>query len=123
MNNHIEFIGLEDIAAKALIKLCENDMEGKVSFDKLIEYGNEVVKSVDGKAVVMLSLSRKNNLVTDYSDLFEINEEEDSIAIRSGKTIKDIEKRFLFFFSKDVYQALVSEGALKILGISTSSVA
>jgi len=115
MSNHIEFIGLEDIVAKALLELCKHNKATRVSFDTLMRYGNKVAKSVDGKAVVILSNSYRNNLVIDYADLFEIDD--DHIMLAQGKGQEDIKERFSFFYSKDVYNALIDTKALKILGI------
>lgn len=91
-----KFIGIDDLAANALIELVEANKSNEVSFSRLIEYADaviEILKNEENESVVAIyTRDRRNNFLSDYTDLFEIKQKEDGeyIALREGKTAGEL---------------------------------
>ncbi|MGF6907932.1 hypothetical protein [Fusobacterium sp. PH5-44] len=116
------YIGIEDLAANALIELVENSSkERMVSVKMLKEYGTHVVKVLNSKkehVILILSEERTNNFLYDYSDYFELIEgQEDAIKLRDGVRIEELWKKFRAYLSMDMLEAFMSKEAIKILGV------
>ena len=101
------YIGIEDLAANALIGIlactCEEVGRPKfVRFATLLDYGMAVIKKLkkDSGEEATLIYNRESNsmLFTDYSDFFERHTDDegyDGIQLRVGKTEHDLFVRFI----------------------------
>lgn len=101
------YIGIEDLAANAMIeileekkKACDQIEEGiSVSLRDLEAYGTEVVRYIntqtEEKAFLILSRASTVCMFRNYSDLFEeVDEGDMAIKLRKGKTVEDLKLRF-----------------------------
>lgn len=117
------YIGIEDLAANALIELLEKDNSNtKVSFKALEDYGNAVVNyinSEDGeRAVLVLSRDRTNRFLYDYADFFELYTGSDGkgILLKEGKNIEDLWSKFRSYLTFDILSAFVNKSNVRTLG-------
>jgi hypothetical protein len=117
------YIGIEDLAANALIELLEKDNSNtKVSFKALEDYGNAVVNyinSEDGeRAVLVLSRDRTNRFLYDYADFFELYTGSDGkgILLKEGKNIEDLWSKFRSYLTFDILSAFVNKSNVRALG-------
>lgn len=84
-----------------------------VTLAELEDYGNQVIRYLKGKGEkAMLILSRENTsmMFRDYSDFFREVETEDGIAIalKEGKTVSDLIKKFRTYLAFDVMMAFMN---------------
>lgn len=116
------YIGIEDLAANALIELLRKNQRNYLTYDELEDYGTRVVRllSEQGeKAILLLSRDNTNALFRDYSDFFE----EDSfdgkrgIRLKEGKGREDLIIQFRGYLAVDVLMALVDERSVEALGV------
>lgn len=101
------YIGIEDLAANALIGILARTREeaGKpkfVRFATLLDYGTAVIRKLkeDSGEEAILIYNRESNsmLFTDYSDFFERHTDEtgyDGIKLKDGKNERDLLVRFI----------------------------
>ncbi|MDR3364266.1 MAG: hypothetical protein LBS91_04875 [Clostridiales Family XIII bacterium] len=93
-----KIIGIEDLAANALITLLEDSGEQKVSFEQIIRYGNTIREkydtTFDDYVVLIFSGERVTSFIRDYSDYFEIQYDggKKYIAIKSDLEMPEIIK-------------------------------
>ncbi len=117
------FIGIEELAANALIELVEKTDEREITFDKLCEYGAVVVRVLNDngeEAALILSRDRTNELFADYADLFEIKDYEDgnsAIALRDGITADILRTEFRTYLPLDLLLAFKNNESIKVLGV------
>lgn len=118
------YIGIEDLAANALIELLktkEGDLDQyAVTFRELEKYGMEVVKlliSRGEEAILILSRENTNYMFYNYSDLFEETqiEEEPAIKLKKGVTVFELIERFRTYLAFDVMMAFMDEKTVKVL--------
>ena len=121
------YIGIEDLAANAMIQIlerepdkydgCENSLE--ISFKTLEDYGTKVVKVINGKsdekAILILSRASTEYMFRNYSDYFEEVEDENAIKLREGKTVEDLKERFRTYRAKDLIKAYMDISAVQVL--------
>ena len=112
-----KFIGVEVLAANALIEALENAMAGCVSFSKLEEYGIKVVSFLENQyneqAVVLYNENQIGNRILNYTDYFEVIE--DSIVVKDGITIDDLRRKFRAPLTYEVLKAFLCEEAKKVI--------
>ena len=116
------YIGIEDLAANALIELMKSGNRNCITYDELERYGNCVVKVLSDKgekAVLILSRENTSALFRDYSDFFCEKEVEGKagIELRQGKSIEDLIIQFRGYLALDVLMALVDKRSLQALGV------
>lgn len=116
------YIGIEDLAANALIELLQKKQQNYITYDELEQYGAQVVRllSEQGeKAVLLLSRDNTNALFRDYSDFFEEEELENGMGIKlkDGKGVNDLIIQFRGYLALDVLMALVNERSVSVLGV------
>lgn len=114
------YIGIEDLAANALIEKLEKGTGRSVSYRDIEEYGARVVRflSAQGeKAVLILSRDNTNALFRDYSDFFEEMEDGTGIILKTGKEKEDLICQFRGYLALDVLLALVNETCVQALGV------
>ena len=118
------YIGIEDLAANALIEILktkEGDLDRyPVTFKELEKYGMEVVKlliSQGEEAVLILSRENTNYMFYSYSDLFEETQvkEEPAIKLKKGVTVFDLIERFRTYLAFDVMMAFMNEKTVRVL--------
>lgn len=80
------YIGIEDLAANAMIELFSEPGTGRfVTYQELEEYGDAVIQYLAGhgeKAVLIMSRNSTNAMFRDYSDFFEEESSEAGLGIR-----------------------------------------
>ncbi|MCM1263964.1 MAG: hypothetical protein NC313_14730 [Butyrivibrio sp.] len=118
------YIGIEDLAANALIEILQTKKAEDVSsypvtFTELEKYGAEVVKYLDRekgeKALLILSRAHTTNMLRNYSDFFEEIETPKGTAIilQKGKTVEDLINKFRIYNAFDVIRAfMVTAGTI-----------
>lgn len=117
------YIGIEDLAANALIELVEKSEKREVLFKQLDEYGAKVIKYLNDKqehAVLVLSKERTNEFLHDYSDYFELfsNGIDEGIRLREGISVCQLWEKFRGYLSVDVMLAFMDKISISALGVS-----
>lgn len=116
------YIGIEDLAANALIALLQSKKKEKfVSYKELENYGQKVVQVLNKKgekAILILSRDSTNALFRNYSDLFIESEEKDGIKLIEGITEEELIEKFRGYLSWDVLLAFVDKESLQELGVA-----
>lgn len=115
------YVGIDDLAANALIELMEKDVN-RVTFSQLEKYGMAVVDSLNAEneeAVLIFSRESTNAFIHDYSDYYDIvKENEDTvISLKEGISVNDLKFAFRSYLSVDMLIAFVSKSSLSALGI------
>ncbi len=121
------FIGIESVAANALIELLEKQDKREISFDTLVRYGMQVVRILQEETQddVVLLLSRKYqiSMVENYSDFFEadFSSNGDGVFRLKGtdkqETLQALKEHFRWTLSIQLLDAFVSDDALRELGV------
>jgi len=118
------FIGIEDLAANALIELLEKSGCRRVDFETLLKYGNavtNVLRENGYEATLLFSKEYTNELIRNYSDFFEIDHSDqkyDAIVLREEKTVEDLRNRFRAFLTLDYLLAFIDRKSLAELGVA-----
>lgn len=126
--NMCYYIGIEDLAANAMIEILEKKQkDGKkmesvlsVTLKDLEEYGAEVVRYInqksDERALLILSRASTEYMFRNYSDFFEaVDEGEPAIKLREEKTVEDLKEKFRTYKSLDLISAYMAEATVEIL--------
>lgn len=116
------YIGIEDLAANALIELMKKGGRRDISYQELEVYGANVVQWLSKKgekAILILSRDNTNELFRNYSDFFEETELENGMGIKlkDGKELNDLIIRFRGYLALDVLLALVNDSVVQALGV------
>ena len=117
------FIGIEDLAANALITLMSSDQEKRfVSYSDLEEYGNmvmQILTSKGKKAIFILSRKSTTVFFCDYSNIFEEIESNNQkgISLKEGVTVDDLIDRFRGYLSLDLLLAFTDHRSAEVLGV------
>ena len=116
------YIGIEDLAANALIELLEKSEKKEVLFSTLQEYGATVIKilSESGKnALLILSDEYTNEFLHDYGNMFEqfSNGKEEGIKLKDSVTVTELCRVFRSYLSLDVIKAFSDTQSIKALGV------
>lgn len=116
------YIGIEDLAANALIEILEMEDENPsqkcVTYAELEKYGTEVVRylKVNGeKAVLIFSKESTDVMLHNYSDFFEEREKGTAIGLREGKHVPDLIERFRAYLAFDLMMAFMADDPVKVL--------
>ena len=121
------YIGIECLAANALIELFERQNKKEVSFDMLVHYGMQVVHILEEQTgeeiILLLSQKYQINMIENYSDLFDviISANGNGLFRLKGKdkesTLSALKNRFRWTMSIRYINAFLSDSALKALGL------
>lgn len=117
------YIGIEDLAANALIELLQKEENRSfITYKELERYGTQVVSLLSErgeKAVLLLSRENTNAMFRDYSEFFEEDSYDgnEGIRLRAGKSRKDLIVQFRGYLALDVLMALVDERSICALGV------
>lgn len=104
------FIGVECLAANALIELCANKIT-RISFKKLAEYGLCVVEQYrieSGRdAVLIFQPQDIQGMVINYSNYFYIEEEQEKfLCLKENVDMKELKEQFRWTLSYAMLKAL-----------------
>ncbi len=117
------YIGIEDLAANALIEVMSKDKSKRfVSYEELENYGSEVVNFLNAqgeKAILILSRESTNAMFRNYSDIFEettLNNQL-GIVLKPKVSIEDLIIKFRGYLAWDVLLAFVSKQTVSKLGV------
>ncbi len=116
------YIGIEDLAANALIEIMKKSDRTCITYSELEQYGAHVVQLLSEKgekAVLVLSRDDTNALFRDYSEFFEEVELKNGLGIRlkTGKRKEDLIIQFRGYLALDVLLAFVDKSSVRILGV------
>lgn len=121
------FIGIESVAANALIELFEKRNITEVSFDTLVRYGMSIARFLeqDSDEEVILLFSRKYqiDMVENYSDFFEADFSRGNGVFRlkgenKEQTLSELKDYFRWTMSVRILKAFTSAAALQALGVA-----
>ena len=117
------FIGIEDLAANALIAVLAKEGRRFLTYNEIEEYGARVIQILTGKgekAVLILSRENTNEMYRNYSDFFEEKKEGNGLGIylKDGKSVDDLIARFRGYLALDVLLAFVDNRSIAALGVS-----
>lgn len=115
------YIGIEDLAANALIESLKKGNKSFLTYSEIEMYGSRVIqllKQNGEKAVLILSRENTNAMFRSYSDFFEEQEKngKKGIALREEKNIDDLIRKFRGYLALDVLMAFVDERSVEVLG-------
>lgn len=105
------FIGVESLAANALIELYESQIR-KISFKQLADYGLMVVDAYEDetaeKAIFIFNQEKIQGLIIDYSNYFsvEIINEEKYICLNKDVDIRELKERFRWTLSYELLKVV-----------------
>lgn len=116
------YIGIEDLAANALIESMRRLKKRFLTYEEIESYGSKVIEFLNEKnekAVLILSRESTNALFRNYSDFFEEKEESTGIGIglKENVVLEDLIKQFRGYLALDVLMAFVSDSAAGALGV------
>lgn len=116
------YIGIEDLAANALIEILSKNDRRFVSYGELEAYGSEVISILSQKgekAVLILSRESTNALFRNYSDYFEekLMDSVQGIGLKENISVDDLEDAFRGYLSLEVLMAFVDEQSIAKLGV------
>lgn len=108
-------IGIEDLAANALIEMMSKDKSKRfVSYENLEDYGSEVLNFLnmtEKKAVLNLSRENTNLMFRKYSDVFKetVLNNQVGIALKPKVSTEDLIIKFRGYLAFDVLLAFVNK--------------
>lgn len=119
------FIGIECLAANALIEILDRTQKREVSFDTIVRYGMEVVRVLQrqtgDEAVLLLSKKYQINMIENYSEFFEVDfgdRNHGIFKLRETVSLDDLKNYFRWTMSVRLVDAFVSPEAIRELGVS-----
>lgn len=117
------FIGVECLAANALIEMYEQDVHNsRISFKNLADYGLRVVDKYEmetsERAVFIFDQEKLHGLIINYSDYFsvETDGEEKYICLRDNVNIEDVKDRFRWTLSYELLKAVCHVNITEVIG-------
>ena len=119
------FIGIESLAANALISLLERDQNVReVSFCTLVNYGMEIIRifrrDTGEEAVLLLSREYQMSMMANYSDFFEVQMDDDGqgvFRLKDGITKELLKDYFQWTMKVNLLRAFMAPEALEKLGV------
>ena len=105
------FIGVECLAANALIELYESGIQ-QISFNDLADYGLLVVENyeyeIGDEAIFIFDREKLEGMVINYSDLFVIREIESKkcLCLQDNVDISVVKERFRWTLSYAMIKAM-----------------
>ena len=118
------FIGIECLAANALIEILDRTQKREDSFDTIVRYGMEVVRVLQRQtgeeAVLLLSKKYQINMIENYSEFFEVDFSDSNhgvFKLRETVSLDDLKNYFRWTMSVRLVDAFVSPEAVRELGV------
>lgn len=119
------FIGIECLAANALIEILEKSNRREVSFDTLVRYGMEVVRFLQKKsgeeAVLLLSKKYQINMIENYSHFFDVDFtglDQGLFKLKETATLDELTDYFRWTMSVKLVEAFMAPEAVRELGVN-----
>lgn len=118
------YIGIEDLAASALIELMKHEKsDRKVSLQALSDYGAVIVKILTKQgqnAILFLTKESTYEFVHDYAEFFSIKMYDgiEYIELQDDVTIENLRYQFRKNLTVDLAKALTKRESLTALKIS-----
>ena len=117
------YIGIEDVAANALIALLMRDNDCRhVLFTALGEYGEFVVKkyrhNTNEEAILIRSRERRRMFFEDYSEFFEPLDEKGEcvgVKLRDGIDVNMLKRFFRYNMTAHLVEAFIDQEAIDLL--------
>ena len=115
------YIGIEDLAANALIEVMRKGHKRFLTYNEIESYGSEVVrilKENGEKAVLILSRDNTDALFRNYSEFFVESEQNGKrgILLKAEKKIEDLIQQFRGYLALDVLLAFMNQRSVQVLG-------
>lgn len=115
------YIGIEDLAANAMIEMLKKGGQRFLTYSEIEIYGTEVVqilKENGEKAVLILSRDNTAALFRNYSEFFEEGEQngKKGIKLKEDKKVEDLIQQFRGYLALDVLLAFVNQRSIQVLG-------
>lgn len=116
------YIGIEDLAANAMIEMLKKGSRRFLTYNEIEMYGAEVVqilKESGEKAVLILSRENTNALFRSYSEFFEEDEQngKKGIKLKDDKEVGDLIQQFRGYLALDVLLAFMNQRSVQVLGV------
>lgn len=116
------YIGIEDLAANALIEALKKGKKRFLTYMEIENYGAEVIQILSAKgekAILVLSRESTTALYRNYSEFFEEKEIDGNagISLKDEKEIDDLIEQFRGYLALDVLLAFVNERSVNALGV------
>lgn len=115
------YIGIEDLAANAMIEILKKGERRFLTYNEMEMYGAEVVqilKENGEKAVLILSRENTDAFFRNYSEFFEEGEQNGKrgITLKADKKVEDLIKQFRGYLALDVLLAFMNQRSVRVLG-------
>ncbi len=118
-------IGIEDLAANALIEMLERDQnqDKEISVSQLWEYGMAIVSELNHETgdeyICIFSRDALASFTHDYTDYFNVRDfgDERYISKKREVSLDVLKDAFRSYLSVDMLVAFVSKKSLQKLGI------
>ena len=116
------YIGIEDLAANAMIEMLKKGSRRFLTYNEIEMYGAEVVqilKESGEKAVLILSRENTNALFRSYSEFFEesVQNGKKGIMLKADKEVGDLIQQFRGYLALDVLLAFMNQRSVQVLGV------
>lgn len=114
------FIGVECLAANALIELYEQEIR-EISFEDLADYGLHVVESYENeiaeRAILIFDHERLEGLIINYSEFFEARKEDNKkyICLKDNVDIRQVKEKFRWTLSYAMLKTLKKVNISQVL--------
>ena len=119
------FIGIESLAANALIELMDKSGKREVSFDTLVRYGLQIVRLLQQQsgeeAVLLLSKKYQIDMVENYSEFFEVDfggAGPGIFKLKDAVNPDDLKSYFRWTMSVKLVDAFMAPDAIRELGVA-----
>lgn len=119
-----KFIGIERVAANAIIELFERKGEKRIDLASLDKYGMKVIemleKNTNEGAVFIFNRDGLRQFFIDYSDYFrmEQTEEQTFIVMQDSVTCEDLKNKFRWSAPYEILKAILAPSCLEVLGVA-----
>lgn len=115
------YIGIEDLAANAMIEMLKKGERRFLTYNEIEMYGAEVVqilKENGENAVLILSRENTNALFRNYSEFFEERERNGKrgIGLKDDKGVEDLIQQFRGYLALDLLLAFMNQRSVQVLG-------
>lgn len=115
------YIGIEDLAANAMIEMLKRGRQRFLTYDEIELYGAEVVqilKENGEKAVLILSRENTAAFFRNYAEFFEegLQNGKKGIKLKAEKQLDDLIQQFRGYLALDVLLAFMNQRSVQVLG-------
>ena len=116
------YIGIEDLAANALIESMRRAQKIFLTYKEIENYGSRVVGLLTEKgekAILILSRESTSALFRDYSDFFEEKKVDGELGIQLKQeiTLEELINQFRGYLALDLLMAFVNDSSVQALGV------